>query len=71
MTARIHFAVINDFGLYADENAACGNNFRRTKKLTDDYREVTCPVCLKALGIEAAELDQLTVCERDPMRRAA
>jgi hypothetical protein len=71
MTARIHYAVTNDFGLYADDNAACGDNFSRRKKLTDDWRKVTCPTCLTLLGIEAAAPDQLTVCEPDPMKAAA
>ncbi|HET7596310.1 MAG TPA: hypothetical protein VFK15_05205 [Burkholderiales bacterium] len=67
MTAPVHFRV--EVLAYTLDGPACGHQARG--RLTDDEREVTCPRCLKALGIEAAPLDQLTVCEPDPMRRAA
>ncbi len=47
-----HYAIINDFGLYAETNACCGNNFRRRKRLTDDPAEVTCKQCRELAGFE-------------------
>jgi hypothetical protein len=58
----VHYAVINDFGLYADRNACCGNNFSRRKKLTDDPDKVTCRTCRELCGFPdaAAEYAELT-----------
>lgn len=42
-------------------------------EMTTDDAQVTCRKCLSALGYEAAPVEQLTVCQPDPMpmRRAA
>jgi hypothetical protein len=55
MSAPVHFAVTNDWGLYADRNACCGNNFHRRKKLTDDPAKVDCPECRALCGFEAEQ----------------
>lgn len=67
MSALVHFAVVTDFGLYADRNACCGNNFSRRKKLTDDPADVTCAECRALCGFG----EQLTEVRGDPLRRAA
>jgi hypothetical protein len=51
----VHYAIVNDWGLFAETNSACGNNFRRAKKLTDDPSEVTCKECRKLCGFDAVE----------------
>jgi hypothetical protein len=43
----------------------------RPVEMTTDIGEVTCRKCLCALGYEPAPIDQLTVCVRDPLPRAA
>lgn len=58
MTAHVHFEVVNDFGLYSDVNAACGNNFRRKKRLTDDPAQVTCPECLTLCGFNVERIEE-------------
>jgi hypothetical protein len=58
VTAAVHFKIVNDFGLYSDTNAACGNNFRRKKQLTDDPALVTCRECLTLCGFEDARIEE-------------
>lgn len=65
--SRVHYRVEV---LYETlDGPACG--YQARGRLTEDYREVTCRACLTALGIEAPQPEQLTVCESDPLRRAA
>ena len=78
MTRRIvHFEVEVGYDcLYqpACENAAGRDaiaDIGRDVEMTTDEREVTCRKCLTALGYDAAPVEQLTVCEPDPVRRAA
>jgi hypothetical protein len=65
---RLHYAVESElFGPYETEMVpACGYDFRRTKKLTDDPALVTCPTCRKLCGF-----GELPVEEAEPVRRAA
>jgi hypothetical protein len=73
MTARpVHYAVESGGILGSTEtHACCGNDFRRTKKLTDDPREVTCANCLTLMGYEPVPVEQLTDAQPEPVRRAA
>jgi hypothetical protein len=72
LMSRLHYEVESGgMGGSTETHACCGNDFRRRKRLTEDWREVTCPKCLQLMGIEAAPIEQLTVCEPDPLRRAA
>jgi len=52
----LHYAVESEmFGPYETETrACCGNDFRRTKKLTDDWRKVTCRTCRELCGFPDA-----------------
>lgn len=43
----------------------------REVEMTTDDAQVTCRRCLTALGYEAAPVEQLTVVQSDPLRRAA
>jgi hypothetical protein len=43
----------------------------RECSMSDDEAEVTCAKCFRALGYEPAPVERLTVCERDPLRKAA
>jgi hypothetical protein len=70
---RLHMTVEAAlFGPYETEMVAvCGNDRRRTKRLTEDWTKVDCPTCLRLLGIEATEPEMLTVCAPDPLERKA
>ena len=69
---RLHYAIETDGILGCVEvQPVCGNNFHGRKKLTDDWEAVTCPECIRLCGFEAAPLDQTTLVESDPLRRAA
>jgi hypothetical protein len=75
MPRRVHYEVEVLYGtvyqpLCEQGRDAIGSSHLECEMTTDD-REVTCKRCLKALGYEAAPIEQLTVCEPDPMRRAA
>jgi hypothetical protein len=63
----IHYAIESHWP-WSDVNAACGHNFRRSKRLTDDPAKVTCARCIALCGF-----DHLTECCGDPLlkRRAA
>jgi hypothetical protein len=73
MPRAIHYAVTSYLlGEYEPEEVAvCGNDFSRSKKLTDDVREVTCATCLTLMGYEPVPVEQLTHVEPEPIRRAA
>jgi hypothetical protein len=77
MTRRVHFECEVLYGTVYQplcENNAGRDAFADADKpvsMTDDESEVTCRRCLSAMGIEAAPLDQLTVCEPEPIKRAA
>lgn len=68
---RLHFAAETDSYLWDGYQPACGNDFRHTKKMTDDPAQVICRKCLTLCGFEAAPAEQLTVVQSDPLRRAA
>jgi hypothetical protein len=55
------------------ENAAGRDAFESDDDvgMTTDPTYVTCRKCLLAMGYEAAEIDRLTICEPDPLRRVA
>lgn len=58
----------------ACENAAGRDIFESgddAVPMTDREEEVTCRRCLKALGYEPAPVEQFTLVEADPLRRAA
>jgi hypothetical protein len=41
--SRLHYAVESGgMGGSTEAHACCGSDFRRTKKLTDDWTQVTC-----------------------------
>jgi hypothetical protein len=74
---RVHFSVEVLYGTLSQplcENQAGRDaiaDAERECAMTDDEAEVTCAKCLRALGYEPAPVERLTVCERDPMLRAA
>jgi hypothetical protein len=65
-----HFAIETDNGIFTETVACCGNDFRRTKKLTDDWREVDCPICVKLCGFTSVESDPLRHLEEQERRAA-
>lgn len=76
MTRPVHFEIEVLYGtLYqpACENQRGIDAFSRTGKveMTIDPEQVTCRKCLTALGYEAAPIEQTTLVESDPLRRAA
>jgi hypothetical protein len=53
MTALHYAATSYLLGEYEPEQVAvCGNDRRRSKKLTENPREVTCPRCRRLAGID-------------------
>jgi hypothetical protein len=67
----LHFAIESDNGLWREIGPVCGNDFRRTKKLTEDWTQVDCRECIRLCGFEAVPEEQLTIVQPDPLRRAA
>lgn len=65
--ARVHYRV--EVLYEALDGPACG--YQATGTLTDNDAEVTCSKCLTLLGYEAAPIEQTTLVESDPLRRAA
>jgi hypothetical protein len=64
---RLHLALETDNGIFREVGPVCGNDFRRTKRLTDDPDAVTCPSCRKLAGFD----EGLTEVHGDPLLRAA
>ena len=75
MSRRVHFEQEVLYGCVSQPLCEQGRDAiadaEREVDMTDDEREVTCRRCLKALGYEAAPVEQLTLTETDPLRRAA
>lgn len=77
MTAPVHLDTAGDYGCVSQplcENNAgrdCYADIENDCELTTIEAEVTCRKCWAAMGYEATQPEQLTVCEPDPIRRAA
>jgi hypothetical protein len=76
MNGRLHYSVDGTWFDYDtnqyEQMPACGYDFHGRKKLTEDWREVTCPECRECCGFTEAE--QLTEVHSDPLlkvRKAA
>jgi hypothetical protein len=64
----LHYAIESDNGIWTETVPVCGNDFRRTKKLTDDWTAVTCRKCRELCGFD----EQIVEVERlGPGRIAA
>jgi hypothetical protein len=77
MRKAVHYAVEVLYGTLSQplcENQAGRDaiaDAERECSMSEDEAEVTCSKCLRALGYEPAPVERLTVCERDPLRKAA
>jgi hypothetical protein len=71
MSILVHYGIESDNGVWAEMVPVCGYDFKRRKKLTDDFSGVTCRECLTLMGYEAVPVEQLTDVQPEPVRRAA
>jgi hypothetical protein len=67
-TQSLHFPIESDNGIWREVGPVCGNDFRRRKKLTEDWTQITCPQCIRLCGFEVVPEEQLTDCGPDPLK---